>query len=168
MHECFEGPLMFKYLRTSSVQGFERLWIWGNMNPSFFKFPPPPPRPKMFSLPMSSPPPSFIIYQNISLLIKPHAWVFQYIFIFSSLRMQSVQDSEWLQSTQRCWSRWPKMWYKFDRRLVQILGRRRNAHTYTLPTDSKMWNGHAWVDGRSTPNSWRRSGFQKSLLSWLL
>ena len=34
---------MFKYLRTSSAQGFERLWIWGNMNPSFFKFPPSPP-----------------------------------------------------------------------------------------------------------------------------
>ena len=99
MHECFEGPLMSKYLRTSSIQGFERLWIWGNMNPSFFKFPPPPPRPKMFSLPMSSPPPSFIIYQNISPLIKPHGWVFQYIFIFSSLRMQSAQDSEWLRST---------------------------------------------------------------------
>ena len=30
MHECFEGPLMSKYLRTSSIQGFERLWIWGN------------------------------------------------------------------------------------------------------------------------------------------
>ena len=27
MHECFEGPLMSKHLRTSSIQGFERLWI---------------------------------------------------------------------------------------------------------------------------------------------
>ena len=31
-----------------------------------------------------------------------------------------------------------------------------------------MWNGLAGVDGRSTPNSWWRSRFQKSLFSWLL
>ena len=31
-----------------------------------------------------------------------------------------------------------------------------------------MWNGLAGVDGRSTPNSWWRSCFQKSLFSWLL
>ena len=25
VHKCFEGPLMLKYLRITSVQGFERL-----------------------------------------------------------------------------------------------------------------------------------------------
>ena len=151
------------FRRTFNVQVSQnvistRFWATLNMRkyePIFFQIPSTPLPPKKMS--------SFIMYQNISLLIKPHAWAFQYIFIFSSLRMQSVQDSEWLRSTQRCWSRWPKMWYKFDRRLVQILGRRRNAHTYTLPTDSKMWNGLVGLDGRSTPNSWWRSRLQKSL-----
>ena len=103
-------------------------------------------------MPMSSLSPSFMTYQNISPLIKPHAWVSQYIFIFSCLRMQSVQVSEWLRSTQRFWSRRPKKWQKFDRRLVQILGGGWNEYTYSLPTAPKMWNGHAWVDGRRPLN----------------
>ena len=111
VHECFKGSLMFKYLKTSSGQGFKRLWIWRKYEPIFFQIPPPPiKKGKMLWLPMSLLPPSSMRYQNVSPLIKPHAWIFQYIFIFSYLRMQSVQDSEWLRSTQRSWSRWPKMW----------------------------------------------------------
>ena len=43
VHKCFEGPLMLKYLRITSVQGFERLWIWWkHLELIFFQIPPPP------------------------------------------------------------------------------------------------------------------------------
>ena len=100
VNKCFEGPLMLKYLRITSEQGFERLWIWWkHLELIFFQIPPPPK--KIFQVPMSKLPPSFMKYQNISPLIKPHAWILKYIFIFSCLKMKSVQDSEWPRSTQR-------------------------------------------------------------------
>ena len=112
VHEYFKGSLMFKYLKTSSAQ--LRFWvtlnlkeIWAHLFSNSF---PPHKKRKMLWLPMSLLPPSSMRYQNVSPLIKPHALIFQYIFIFSYLRMQSVQGSEWLRSTQRFWSRQKKMW----------------------------------------------------------
>ena len=89
------------FLRTFNVQVSQnvistRFWATLNMRkyePIIFQIPSIPPPKKNVLVPMSSPPPSFMTYQNISPLIKPHAWVLQYIFIFSCLRMQSVQDS---------------------------------------------------------------------------
>ena len=43
VNKCFEGPLMLKYLRITSEQGFERLWIWWkHLELIFFQIPPPP------------------------------------------------------------------------------------------------------------------------------
>ena len=108
---------MFKYLKTSLAQGFERLWIWRKYKPIFFQIPPPPQK-KNVLVPMSSLSPSLMRYQNISPLIKSYAWVFRYIFNFSCLRMQSVQVSEWRndfgRGDQKCDRNLKEDWYRFS------------------------------------------------------
>ena len=97
MHECFEGPLMFK-----------RLWIWGNMNPSFFKFPPPPPLP-------------FIMYQNIPLL-KCHMLEYSNAFSFLApsecnqykILNDSDRRSDVGRGDRKCDRNLTEDWYRFS------------------------------------------------------
>ena len=105
VHECFEGLLMFMYLRISSVRGFERLWIWWKHFELIFFQIPPPPRKKNVLL-------ANVLTSTIFYEISKHFAIdkatclnTQVHFYFSCLRMQSVQDSEWLRSTQQSWSR---------------------------------------------------------------
>ena len=149
------------FWRTFNVQVSQnvistRFWATLNMRkyePFIFQIPsPPPPQKKNVLVPMSSPPPSFMTYQNISPLIKPHAWGFQYIFIFSCLRMQSVQDSG---RGKKC-DRNLTDWYRFSAGAGTSIATKCMSKGQRCGTDSG-------VDGRSTPNSWWRSRFQKSL-----
>ena len=154
---------MFKYFKTSSVLGFERFWIWRKYGPIFFQILPTPTPPKIVLVPMSSLSPSFIRYQNISLLIKPNAWVFQYIFIFSSLRMQTAKflndsdrHSDFGRGDQKSDKNLTEDWYRFS------AGAGMSIRTHCLPHHRCGTDMPGWMDG-ARPNSWRRSGFQKSL-----
>ena len=140
---------MFKYFKTSSVLGFERFWIWRKYGwTHLFSNSPHPHPPKIVLEPMSSLSPSFIRYQNISLFIKPNAWVFQYIFIFSSLRMQTAKflndsdrHSDFGRGDQKSDKNLTEDWYRFS------AGAGMSIRTHCLPHHRCGTDMPGWMDG---------------------
>ena len=148
------GAWMFR--RTFNVHVSQNLFstrFWATLNlmetfwTHLFSNPPPSPRKKMFCLPMSSLPPSFMRYQNISPLIKPHAWILKYIFISAVSecnRYKILNDSDRLSNlgrSKKCDKNLTEDWYRFSAWAGT------NMPTHCLPYHRCSTDLPGWMDG---------------------
>ena len=127
-----------------------RFWATLNLMETFWTHlfsNPPPPAKKMFCLPMSSLPLSFMRYQNISPLIKPHAWILKYIFISAVSecnRYKILNDSDRLSNLGRgkkCDKNLTEDWYRFSAWAGT------NMPTHCLPNHRCSTDLPGWMDG---------------------